>query len=459
MQKREDIPVVLAADQNYINPLLVTIGSILISASKETRYEIIILTDDTLDKQRIYELEKKFTHVKFTIITMENHLLNRAHIRNEGLSVFTYSRLFIPTLLSEYKKCIYLDTDLMVMDDLTRLYETDITQFYVAGVKDYGIQMSGDKRILNSLEIPSMNNYINAGVLLFNLEKIRNDGLDKLFLEGIGKKWFFEDQDIINKYCYSRIGFLPLRYNVFYRYFQKIDFIEDGFYPEVEMQEAQEQPAILHFTGRNMKPWKYTRSRASKFWWEFAKEILSPEEYDKMQRLAEENMRSMSWEYILDACKGREVVIWGFSDKGTALYDALRNANIPVVCFGDNDEKKSGQTYRGTEVVTLQKLLPDPKIGKYLFVISSQAFFVAIEKQLRECGITDIIRYFNKNEYYYMALDEKYFDRECAEIRSKEKLEGDVWDAALSEKYWMNRWLFYQRDSKKRDSQAENGRE
>ena len=95
MQKREDIPVVLAADQNYINPLLVTIGSILISASKETRYEIIILTDDTLDKQRIYELEKKFTHVKFTIITMENHLLNRAHIRNEGLSVFTYSYTFV----------------------------------------------------------------------------------------------------------------------------------------------------------------------------------------------------------------------------------------------------------------------------------------------------------------------------------------------------------------------------
>mgnify|MGYP005764711051 CR=1 FL=1 len=444
MRERENIPVVLAADQNYIDPLLVTIGSILISASVKTRYEIIILTDDALNEQRIYELGEKFGHAKFTIIRMDNQLLNKAHIQNEGLSAFTYIRLFIPTLLPEYTKCIYLDTDLVVLDDLTKLYEMDIEQFYVAGVKDYGIQTLSDKRIQNSLEIHSMSSYINAGVLLYNLEKIRRAGVDKQFLGGIGKKWFFEDQDIINKYCYGRIGFLPLRYNVLYRYYQKISFIEEGFYPQAEMQEAQKQPAVLHFTGRDMKPWKFTRSRAAKHWWKFAKEVLSSEEYRKMQCNAEQNMQSMSWDYIIEKCKCKEVVIWGFSDKGMALYDALKNADIPVVCFGDNNEEKNGQTYRGTEVVALQELLSDPKVKEYLFVISSQAFFGAIEKQLRECGINNIIRYFHKNEFYYMALDEQYFGREVAEIRNREKLDSNVWDARLSDRYWMKRWLFYQ---------------
>ena len=62
-------------------------------------------------------------------------------------------------------KLLYLDIDLLVNDDIRKLYDLDITNYEYAAAKDhYG------KKFLHS-------DYINAGVLLFNMKKIRETKL------------------------------------------------------------------------------------------------------------------------------------------------------------------------------------------------------------------------------------------------------------------------------------------
>lgn len=60
----------------------------------------------------------------------------KAQICNTHLSKAAYFRLLIPELIREYDKCIYLDCDIIVHGDLKELYEIELGNNYLAGVKD-----------------------------------------------------------------------------------------------------------------------------------------------------------------------------------------------------------------------------------------------------------------------------------------------------------------------------------
>lgn len=438
------IPIVLAADNNYIVQLVVVIGSIMITAKPETQYEIIIITDEILSDERIEKLKIKFPQLNYKIIRIDKNILKNAKIKNEGLSVFTYCRLFIPQILMNYEKCIYIDTDVVVVDDLANMYERDIDDYYVAGVKDYGLQTSGaySEELRNSLEIASMKKYLNAGVLLMNLKKIRDDKISELFLGNIGRQWAFEDQDIINKCCYEKIDFLPVRYNVLYRYYKRGEFWHEGFYPSEDVLEAQERTAIIHYAGRNMKPWKFSRGRAAGEWWNIARVVLTSKEYSDTYEQLQISEREMQWEYIIERCQNREVIIWGAYELGKELYHWLINAGINIKCFCDNDEKKMGMQLEGLEVKSLQIILAEEKVNDYIFIVASQVHYNAIGELLKNNGIENVIKFFYKTEFYYMALDEKYFEMELKEIEEKEKLPREEFTGDICNKYWMDRWIY-----------------
>ncbi len=101
-------------------------------------------------------------------------------------SPYTLLRLFIDTIDNIPDKILYLDVDLMICKDLRKLYDIDITDYeYAAAGDHYG----------NFLISP---NYINAGVLLFNMAKCKETGLFDKAREIIKtKKYLFADQDAI----------------------------------------------------------------------------------------------------------------------------------------------------------------------------------------------------------------------------------------------------------------------
>ena len=116
-------------------------------------------------------------------------------------SPYTLLRLFADIVPDMPDKLLYLDVDILFNRDIRLLYDIDITEYEYAAARDhYG------KYLLNP-------NYINAGVLLFNMKKIRKTGLleksRKLIKE---KKLVFADQSAVYRST-TKKKMIPQRFN------------------------------------------------------------------------------------------------------------------------------------------------------------------------------------------------------------------------------------------------------
>ena len=116
-------------------------------------------------------------------------------------SPYTLLRLFIDLIPQIPDKILYLDVDILFNREIELLYDIDVTDYEYAAARDhYG------KYLLNY-------NYINAGVLLFNMEKAKETGLFKKARQLIKtKKLMFADQDAIYQST-VRKKMLPQRFN------------------------------------------------------------------------------------------------------------------------------------------------------------------------------------------------------------------------------------------------------
>lgn len=122
---------------------------------------------------------------------------------NEGAycSPYTLLRLFADMIPEIPDKLLYLDIDLLFNRDITLLYNIDVEGYEYAAARDhYG------KYLLNP-------NYINAGVLLFNMKYLKETGLfEKARTLIKTKKLTFADQDAIYKSTLKK-KMLPQKYN------------------------------------------------------------------------------------------------------------------------------------------------------------------------------------------------------------------------------------------------------
>ena len=100
--------------------------------------------------------------------------------------------------------------------------------------------------LMKNLNIPTMNDYINAGVMVMNLKKIRDDKMDKKLKSFVGI--LTDDQDIINKVFYGKIKLIHPKWNLTLISLRNWVGV-DALYPRVVSQEAYNNPAIMHYAG------------------------------------------------------------------------------------------------------------------------------------------------------------------------------------------------------------------
>ncbi|MCM1404170.1 MAG: hypothetical protein NC133_01510 [Prevotella sp.] len=119
----------------------------------------------------------------------------------ERFTPYALLRLYATELTDLPDKLLYLDTDTLAHADLAPLYATDITDYEFAACRDYfGRVFKG-------------RNYVNTGVLLLNMTKIRQTKLFERAREMcIAKKMFLADQDALNR-CASAVLLLDDKYN------------------------------------------------------------------------------------------------------------------------------------------------------------------------------------------------------------------------------------------------------
>ncbi|MDR1952214.1 MAG: glycosyltransferase family 8 protein [Elusimicrobiota bacterium] len=300
------IPVVMTSNEYFAAYASVTVVSILENANENTIYDFyFLISNDFLeDSKRIIvsEIEKYYRH-KINFIYAENTFKHSYMAKPLGKEV--YYRLQACELLPEkYDFCICLDVDLVVNCDLSEMYETRFKMageygagYLVAGVRDPWIclQTIPDEHY-KEYGIPSLDQYINAGVLIMNLKLMREMDIFPIFLEESRKdrnKLLGFDQNIINKVCFNKIYPLNLKYNfcpviVSDKRFHNRIFLIFG---QDEIKEAQENPYIIHYAGY-FKPWyRGTDLFWSSFWWHYARKTYSYEKIimDISVEIAREN--------------------------------------------------------------------------------------------------------------------------------------------------------------------------
>ena len=410
------INLVMTTDANYAVPTMVTISSILSASKKDSCFSLSILCAPSLpqkDRDMLKKLENKDSRIQIQFIEISDPRLDKA-VTTAHISVASYYRLYISQRIME-DRCLYIDGDVIVRDDLTEVYNTDLKNYYGDAVKDLGIQihMSEYKNYGEYLGISSMSNYVNAGFMLFNLNKIREDKVAQQMREAISKGYKYMDQDFINKYFYGRIKILPLKYDFFTEYYGSIAGKQVIGYSEEELHHIEQDACVLHFTGL-FKPWLCTRLKINALWWKEAGKVLDEAVYKNTLGSAEEFMRKSDWKYILERAEDAgEIIIFGFSKIGKSIADRLIRSDLNLsLAFADNDKGKEGLSYGEIPLIPADRLAleyPDA-----LYIISSQNGYVHIRKQLNGLGIDDcrIIRYIHKDESYYARLDERYEEKD-----------------------------------------------
>lgn len=412
----EKMNLVMTTDKNYIVPTTVTISSILSSAERDEFFHIHILCAPGLDqgsRTMLKGLEKKDSRVRVQFLEIADsrldHVVTTAHI-----PVASYYRLYISQMLKE-ERCLFIDGDMIIRGDLSEVYHTDLEGYYAAAVRDLGIQshMSEYADYARYLGIASMDHYVNAGFMLFNLKKIREDRIGEQMIEAIDHGYKYMDQDILNKYFSGKMKILPLKYDFFTEYYGSTGSMELAGYSREEMRNIEQDAYVMHFTGP-FKPWLCTRLTVNQLWWHEAEKVLDQDIYNQISDQAKDSERKSDWKYIVEAVKDeKEIVIFGYSEIGRKVADRLPGSNVKrPVAFADNDPGKEGLRYLDIPVEKAEKvcaLHPDA-----VYIISSQNGFIQIKKQLNRLGINDsrMIRYIHKDRTYYARLDERYREYE-----------------------------------------------
>jgi lipopolysaccharide biosynthesis glycosyltransferase len=174
-------------------------------------------------------------------------------------SLFTgamWYRVFLPDLLPEVDRVLYLDVDTIAADSLLPLWEMDLSGHYLAAVTNVLMPQHRDRPAALGLTGPEV--YFNSGVLLMNLDEMRANGCTVALLEyarRMGSSIEWPDQDALNVVLGRQRLPLHPRWNSMNSL--RFPWSTDVFGAEA-VREARARPAIRHFEGPDdNKPWHY----------------------------------------------------------------------------------------------------------------------------------------------------------------------------------------------------------
>jgi lipopolysaccharide biosynthesis glycosyltransferase len=173
----------------------------------------------------------------------------------------SWYRVFLPELVPDAARLLYLDVDLLILDRLTPLREIDLSDAHLGAVTNVFEPWYLDRPAALGLAGPS--EYFNAGVLLMNLEAMRRDGsTDEMlrYARANAEHLVWRDQDALNVVLGRNHVRLHPRWNCMN---SVVEFrhSRDVFGPEA-VAEARHRPAIRHFEGPSLnKPWHYLADR------------------------------------------------------------------------------------------------------------------------------------------------------------------------------------------------------
>ena len=271
----EVIPIFFAVDDGYIPFLAVALESLIDNASKEYYYSIKILYTNIneenkrkINKYKCENVNIEFVDLNYYIEKVKDKLYTRDYYTKT-----TYFRLFIPNLYPQYNKAIYLDSDIVVLGDISELYNQEIENNLVAAAPDDVIQSTKvfQEYAEKVVGVADYRNYFNAGILLMNLDEFRKFKFQEKFLYLLETIKFTvaQDQDYLNRLSKGKVKIIDKAWD-------KMPIANDNF--------DENNLKIIHYN-LAYKPWHYDNIKYKEYFWKYAKET---EYYDDICKIKDE---------------------------------------------------------------------------------------------------------------------------------------------------------------------------
>lgn len=264
--------IAVAANGAFTKYLYVMLTSLLEHNTGQNEIcSIYLLSADMKEEQA--EIIKKLVETYgagFHFIQMDMEKFPKELPSNELITVETYFRLALPDLLPlELERALYLDADMVVLKSLHELYETDFEGKSFVVCKDgtaVSAEHTANAKLFADLRGKENFQYFNAGVMLFNLKKLRNTCNFAYFMEQAlahKEELVFHDQDLLNYLFWNDVKHVDAaKFNLAARTAYNIGY---------RVSWVKEHTAVLHYAGP--KPWRHkeVRYELERFWWEYAK--------------------------------------------------------------------------------------------------------------------------------------------------------------------------------------------
>lgn len=246
------IYIAITLDAKYMQHAAAMLSSLQRNNAQE-HIHVFVICDSAVNNTDWQKLQKVCSNTRLTAerVVIDINLFKNFKLSDHA-SYANYYRIQMAELLpKDIDKLLYLDVDIIVAGAIRRLYDTDISGYYLAAVED---AQNEDKHIAGHLPDEP---YFNSGIMVINLAMWRETGLNKRlsdFIINNPEKIKYWDQDALNVVCKNQWKPLPPKYN-----FQKslLNFSGDAFtYTQQDVAAARLHPIIIHYTGKS-KPWSY----------------------------------------------------------------------------------------------------------------------------------------------------------------------------------------------------------
>lgn len=251
------INVAFASDNNYAQHMAVSVASLMRNATSDCFLHIYILFEDLTDthKNNLKKLSeiRKSTQIDFIKLSLDDFKDYPLH--TQWHSIATYFRLKLPSLLPDITHIMYLDSDIIVCDDISDVWDSFVSQSAMIGAVEEPRPLYAHR--LQSLGMKSESPYFNGGVLLLNLYKMRQKNFEeeaRSYIEKYNQSIQFQDQDVLNALSEDDWKPLPLRWNSFFFVLEGIYRGKYKSYSNADIQIAKSLPAIIHYN-QHPKPW------------------------------------------------------------------------------------------------------------------------------------------------------------------------------------------------------------
>lgn len=281
---KNNIAIALSADDFYSPYLATVIESIRENSSVNYNYDIMVMNKNISPKNQrkiksIVDSNSNFA-IRFIDISRYEEKFKGLFLRGH-FTIETWFRLIMPEIMPNYKKVLYLDSDLVVNSDIAELYNTDISGFLLAACHDAdtaglynGFEPNKKEYMDNVLKIVNPFDYFQAGVILFNLDEFRKQlNVDETLKYASSYDWQLLDQDVLNYLAQGKVKYVDMAWNVMYDW---LDIRRKNIIAlapkklQDQYDTAHASPKILHYAGPD-KPWNDPTVDYAELFWRYCR--------------------------------------------------------------------------------------------------------------------------------------------------------------------------------------------